>query len=280
MTRGKTVQAYGVVQDITESKQAEEALKESEERFRVLSDGSPLGVSLINQDGSYGYINPSFVNMFGYTLQDIKTVKGWFNLAYPDEEYRNMVENILEEDSTNYPRGNLPARIFDVICKDGGIKTIMFWPVITASNVRFVLYEDITDQKKAEDALRESEERFRDLAELLPETIFEMDLLGNLLFVNQNAFEQFQFSQSDFDNGLNVFDMITPRDCARAKIFFQKALDGEDLGLNEYTLLKKDGRFFSSYYYCQPNCQERNNTWPKGDDNRYYRTQEGGRRAQ
>ncbi|MBW2603973.1 MAG: response regulator [Deltaproteobacteria bacterium] len=93
-------------------------------------------------------------------------------------------------------------------------------------------------------ALRESEERFRELAELLPETIFETDTKGNLTFVNNSAFDHFGYTPHDFDRGLNSFDMFVPEDRQKVMDNAKKVLNGKNIGLNEYTALKKDGSTF------------------------------------
>jgi two-component system, cell cycle sensor histidine kinase and response regulator CckA len=100
---------------------------------------------------------------------------------------------------------------------------------------------DITSRHHAEAALQESEARFRDLAELLPETIFEIDLDGNLVYANKSGFNQFQITPEDLEKGLNLSAIIAPSDQARVKANVSKILAGEDLGLNEYTALRRDG---------------------------------------
>ena len=107
---------------------------------------------------------------------------------------------------------------------------------------------EVKDRNRAEEKLRKSEERFRELAELLPETIFEMDVQGNLTFVNRNAFHLFKYTQKDFDQGLSGYDMIVPEDRPIAMKNAQKILKGEKTGLVEYTALRKDGSTFPAMF--------------------------------
>ncbi len=103
---------------------------------------------------------------------------------------------------------------------------------------------DITEQKRAEDSLRESARRFRELAELLPEVVYEVDSSGNLTFVNQRAFEIFGYAHEDFERGVQVTDMLVPEDRERAGERIGRLLEGEEVGLSEYTGLRRDGSRF------------------------------------
>ena len=67
------MKSWGIVREAAERKKAEEALRESEEKYRLLVEKSPLGISLIGKDGRYKYINPQFSNIFGYSIEDIPT---------------------------------------------------------------------------------------------------------------------------------------------------------------------------------------------------------------
>jgi PAS domain S-box-containing protein len=148
---------YSIIHDISKRKRAEEALRKEEEKYRILVEESPLGVSIIDEEGHYKYVNPKFVEICGYDLEDIPTGREWFRKAYPDEEYRKQAISDWIADLKKAKRGEARPRALVVRCKDDSDKVIYFRPVTMASGDQFVIYEDITDQKRSEEALRISE---------------------------------------------------------------------------------------------------------------------------
>jgi PAS domain S-box-containing protein len=97
---------------------------------------------------------------------------------------------------------------------------------------------------EAHQALRESERRFKDLAELLPQAVYEMDLQGRLTFVNRQALETFGYTRAEFEAGLSCYQMLAAYEQDRVRQNIRRTVDGQDLGGIEYTAQRKDGAQF------------------------------------
>ena len=134
-------------------KRAAKALNSERERFQILVEESPIGVSLIRKDGGYEYINPKFIEMFGYTLKDIPTGREWFRKAFPDPENRKQVISTWISDLKEVKSGDSRPRTFTVTCKGGLKRVIQFLPVMMKAGDQFVIYVDITGQRKLESQL-------------------------------------------------------------------------------------------------------------------------------
>jgi PAS domain S-box-containing protein len=103
------------------------------------------------------------------------------------------------------------------------------------------LARSLAEQAKQAQALEDSERRFRELAELLPETVFETDLSLRFVFVNRNGLETMGYDE-DFDvHALSVMDILTPEDLERGMGVVQRELQGEKMEAQEYTVVRKDG---------------------------------------
>jgi two-component system, cell cycle sensor histidine kinase and response regulator CckA len=155
--KNEIVAGVGIVEDITERKQAEEALHASEGKFRTLVEKSPLGISLIANDGRYKYFNPQFATIFGYTIEDIPTGVAWFKKAFPDEANRQKAIRTWIEDLEQINPGQARPRIFTVTCKDGTRKKIHFRSVTMENRDQLVIYEDITEKSSLEQQLLQAQ---------------------------------------------------------------------------------------------------------------------------
>lgn len=115
-----------------------------------------------------------------------------------------------------------------------------------AGDIAFALYGYDQEKRKAgaEKALRESEKKYREFADSLPQIVFEINENGILTFVNQNAFDVFGYTQSEFDKGVNGFDMLIIDDHDRALENMDREYKGNSSGGSEYTAIRKNGTTF------------------------------------
>ncbi len=144
----------------------EKTLQNERETFGTIIQKSPYGVLLLGERGKFIYANPEFVRVTGYALEDIPTGKEWFRKAFPDGEYRKKVIETWKADMAANVRGS--ARVFHVTCRDGNAKILEFRAARIDERRAMVMLTDITDRKRIEHALIESEERFRILSDNSP----------------------------------------------------------------------------------------------------------------
>ncbi|HOI74455.1 MAG TPA: PAS domain S-box protein [Syntrophales bacterium] len=176
-----TTQTIASLLDITERRQAEKALKESEQRYRALMESTSAGIYLI-QGNAFIYVNQAFEAITGYTLTELEGLPFW-QFIHPD--FREMVRGR----GTRRLEGKEPSERYEfkIIRKDGREK----WIELSAASIDLSdrptimgSMFDITDRKHAEEALRESEARFRDLSENAPDIIYTLDMTGAVTYAN------------------------------------------------------------------------------------------------
>ncbi len=113
------------------------------------------------------------------------------------------------------------------------------------------IFADITERRRTQAALEASEQRFRELADLLPQTVFETDAHGALTFVNRQALAEFGYT-ADEAAGLSVQQVVDPADRARSAERFLSVLHGASGTGQQYTLVRKDGSAFPGLIYSSP----------------------------
>jgi PAS domain S-box-containing protein len=106
------------------------------------------------------------------------------------------------------------------------------------------LRKEVRERKRAE-----KENKYRELADLLPQTVFEIDKKGNLTFANRHGFETSGYTQEDLSNGLNALKLFIPAHRDRVRKNIRKVLSGKKSPGNEYTALRKDGSTFPAIVY-------------------------------
>ncbi len=138
---------------VSDLKSAKEDLSKEKEKFRILVEESPFGVALIGKDAEYKYVNSKFTEVFGYTLDDIRTGRDWWEKAYPDEDKRKLAISMWKEDLKRFGPGEIRPRTTTVVCRNGTRKIINFRSVTLSSGDQFVIYDDVTKEKEIEKQL-------------------------------------------------------------------------------------------------------------------------------
>jgi len=143
--------------DITGRKQAEDALRKSEERFRHLVEDVPIPLGIVNKAAEIVYINDRFTSIFGYTHDEIPTMKEWGCRAYPDEDYRTRCLSIWNRSvkEATEKMSDIEPCVYDVTCKDGTIRHVVISGILFDDTLLITLV-DITDRKQAEEAIKQA----------------------------------------------------------------------------------------------------------------------------
>ncbi len=274
----------GTVEDITERRRIEEALRESEDRFRLLLEGvKDYAIMMLDPQGKVVSWNPGVERIIGYGREEI--IGQHFSCFYlPQDVAQGAMANVLEvasgdgrvetegwrvrKDGSQYWAHEVITALRD---KDGRLRGFakvtrditerrrveqalqkakdelearVAERMAELSEANEQLRLELAERKRAEQALRESEERYRKLVETSPDAIALTDLSSNIVMVNQQAVELFGYEGAHELIGRNAFDLIAPDDQLRAVGNAVRILESGGIRNIEYTLLQRDGTPF------------------------------------
>lgn len=185
--------------------------------FSAVIEKAPYGVIVLDKEGNFLYVNPEFTKITGYSLEDVPDGTTWLSKAYPDSKYRQEVIDFWLKDVNEYG----VDRIFDIRCRDGSIKTIEFRPFLLGDGRSVTIMSDITEKKRSEEALKESEERYRILFEDSRDAIFINKRDGQFIQVNKAFLELFKCSEEDIKKHKSGDTYYNPED----RKTFQKEME-------------------------------------------------------
>jgi len=185
---GLAVNNFELQAEINERQKAETALRASEERIFQILQGSPVAmlVSRVSDEG-IEFANHKYLELFGYEPQEVPDVNHWWPLAYPDPEYRESIKAQWQAlvEAVNARPSESRAMSARVCCRDGSSREIDFH-LSRVGDMYLVSFVDLTAHKLADEALRESEAKFRLVAETAPCAIWILEG-QHLVYVNKHA---------------------------------------------------------------------------------------------
>lgn len=225
--------------DITERKKMEEALRESEERYRTLVENIPIGIYRTTPGGKILAANPAFVKHIGYSsfeeiaqknVNEIASVTG-----YPRDRFLKEIEEKGEVRGLEIKRVSIDGNVIHTrentrVVKDSSGEVLYFEGTL----------EDITEKKIMEDALRESEERYRTLFENIPIGLYRTTPQGKILAANPAFLEHTGHSSFEELIETRISDLASMTGYPRERFLEEINTKGEVRGL-EFTLKRKDG---------------------------------------
>jgi len=221
----------------TELKQVQELLEKERQTFFPILHRAPYGIVLIDSDGKFIYINPAFTDITGYTLEDIFAGRDWFHRASPFPEYRQEIVSSLKRDVIQKEI----ERIFSVVCKNGEMKEIEFKPTLLDDGRIVVILSDVTERKRAEDALKESEEKYRTILENIEDGYFEVDIAGNFTFFNDSLCRMLGYTKDEMI-GMNNRNYTDQENAKKLYQAFNKVYTtGEPINGFGWEVVAKDG---------------------------------------
>jgi PAS domain S-box-containing protein len=235
-----------LIEEIDVRKTAENALRESEERYRLLANNVTDVIWTRDLNLNLTYISPSILNQQGYTVKEAtdRTLEESFS---PDslKLALKVFEDELESERTNHA-DVLRSRTIDieVKCKDGSTK----WTEAKMSFLRnrdgkpigiIGVTRDISERKQAEEALRKSEEKYKDLVENISEVIYTLDKNGIMTYASPAIQTILGYDSSEI-MGRSFTEFVYSQDLPRQRERFKRVLSGP-IGSDEYRLLSKSG---------------------------------------
>ncbi len=228
-----------IMHDITERRRAEEAVRESEQRFRQLADAAPVFIWLANDKGKRTYFSKGWIEFTGRALDD-EMNDGWHSGVHPADAQR--IADMLADAHTSRQDFSLEYRLR---ASDGEYR----W-VLDRGVPRFTERGelsgyigsclDITERKRAEEALRKSEQEYRTLMEQAGEGIMILDERQRLLDANSRACEILGYTKQRL-SAISLSELVNLADRPRIAMRMEQLNAGETIRI-ERDLLRMDGQ--------------------------------------
>ncbi len=239
---GEVVELAGTVQDVTDRRRVEEALRESQSRFQKLYDSDLVGIGFPDASGAIHEGNDALLRIVGYTREDMEAgLVRWDTLTPP--EYRELDMLHIAEAAE---RGSCTPYEKEYLRKDGTRVPILCGfarlGVERLGTIGFVM--DLSAQKAAERKVRERELQFRELAESLPQLVWASDTKGDRVYTNRRYVEYTGLAEEGLMGG-RWRELLHPDDLERTNRLWAHSMATGEPYQNEYRIRRHDGVYRS-----------------------------------
>jgi PAS domain S-box-containing protein/excisionase family DNA binding protein len=244
MKDGKASGIQVIIRDVSERRKAEKAVKESEARYRgVVEDQSEL-ICRWAPDGKLIFVNEAYCRYFQKTREQL--IGHSFMPLIPEED-QIIVEKYVSQLTPKNPTVTYEHRVFD---SHGRIRWIQWTDRLISDEERHGIgYQsvgrDVTEQKQAQQKLRESEDMYKMLIKASPDSIVMIDIEGKLVYVSDQTLELHGFRKAEELLGTEIFNLVHPQERERARAVLQEILNKGMVRNLEFTLARKDGTAFA-----------------------------------
>lgn len=240
---GNELGLVGVIIDITEHKTTEEALRESENQFKMLVQHLPIAVGLHDRNNNIKYLNDKFVETYGYTLEDIPNLDAWWPRAYPDETYRREVIATWNKEVEKALREGreIEAMPYNVTCKDGTVRIVeIFGMPIGDDNI--AIFNDITERKRAEDEFKVFVDRLTLAKRVASMGIWDWDLSTNTAILDNKMYEIYGWKNEGKPISCDMWTQsVHPEDLPKVWASLQRTINQKVCDAVEFRIIRPDG---------------------------------------
>ena len=231
---------------VVEGKKAKKMLTESEMKYRTLVESSLQGIAIAQGVPlpRIVFSNKTFGKILGYTTEEITSLSPQGVAQLIHEEDREVFFSRMKERLTG--KQALSPLDFRAVKKDGSIvwlEVISNYIVFNGQPALLGTFLDITDRVEAQKKKKESEEKYKELANALPQIVFETDLTGKITFVNDQVSKIAGYAPEEVINH-QVMQFIIPEQKEKAAENLKEMLLGNVIGSGELTFMRKDGSPF------------------------------------
>ncbi|RJR17126.1 MAG: response regulator, partial [Desulfobacteraceae bacterium] len=232
--------------EVQARRETEEALRASERKYRLLAENTLDVIWAMDMDLVFTYVNPAIQGSLGYSQEE------WLGTRLPehcDEKNFAKVSEVIAAEMAKGQRSS--GVIVEVVLLNRNGEEI---PFEVHGRVNFDeegdpvglqgIARNISERKRAENALKESEKKYRELYDFLPIPVYEMDFEANITSANRAVYDTFRATEEDLKKGFKGWQLLSSEGVAKSTENIRRLIKGEKIAGTEYELRRLDGSSF------------------------------------